>query len=143
MKKVYEVVADSNVIIAALRSRRGASYKFLSLIGAGSFDIHISVPLVLEYEELAKRLQWKGKPPWKSITDILDFVCASGRQRKIHYLWRPRLPDSSDDMVLEVAVAGHCDYIITYNKRHFADAKSFGIGLLTPREFLKMTGELT
>ena len=51
-----EIVIDTNVLIAALRSRRGASYKLLTLIGSGRFEINVSVPLILEYETVAKRL---------------------------------------------------------------------------------------
>jgi len=61
---------------------------------------------------------------------------------KIYFLWRPREKDFKDDMILEVAVAADCDCIITYNKKDFPDARSFGIDLFTPLEFLEITGEL-
>ncbi len=143
MKKKQEVVIDTNVVLSGLRSKRGASFLLLSLIGCGKFEIILSVPLVLEYEQVAKRSRWKGKPPWRYIADILDYICLVGKERKIHFLWRPREKDPKDDMILEVAVAAGCDSIITYNKRDFTDAKSFGIELLTPAEFLKHIGELS
>jgi predicted nucleic acid-binding protein len=114
----------------------------LSLVGKGRFDIHLSVPLVLEYEAAAKRSRWRDKPAWRHVSNILDYLCAVGRQDKIHFLWRPRARDPKDDMVLEVAVAGQCDGIVTYNKKDFAEAKSFGLELFTPKEFLKKIGEL-
>ncbi len=142
MKRRYQIVMDTNVLIAALRSRRGPSFKLLSLIGKGEFDIHLSVPLVLEYEAVAKRSRWSEKPAWSHVSNILDYLCAVGRQQQIHFLWRPRARDPKDDMILEVAVAGECDGIVTYNKKDFAEAKSFGLELWTPKEFLKKIGEL-
>ena len=113
----------------------------LTLIGKGAFDISLSVPLVLEYESVAKRERWENKPSWKSISDILDYMCDVGRKHKINYLWRPRERDSKDDMVLEVAVAGHCEIIVTYNKRDFNDAARHGLKLMTPKEFLVKIGD--
>jgi predicted nucleic acid-binding protein len=54
--RVYQIVIDTNVWIAALRSKRGASHRLFSLIDSGKFEVNISVPLILEYEEIAKRL---------------------------------------------------------------------------------------
>ncbi len=114
----------------------------LSLIGEGRFEINLSVPLVLEYEAVAKRSRWHDKPSWSHVSNILDYLCAVGRQQQIHFLWRPRARDPQDDMVLEVAVAGQCDGIVTYNKKDFAEAKSFGLELFTPKEFLEKIGAL-
>jgi predicted nucleic acid-binding protein len=114
----------------------------LSLVGTGKFDVNLSVPLVLEYEQVARRLRWRNKPSSSYVSDILDYLCEVGRKHRIHFLWRPRERDPRDDMVLEVAVAGQCDCIVTYNKKDFAEAKSFGLELLTPKEFLVKIGEL-
>ncbi len=142
MSKRYQIVMDSNVLVCALRSRRGPAFALLSLVGTGKFDINLSVPLVLEYEQVAKGGRWQNKPSWSQVSDILDYLCAAGQRHKIHFLWRPRERDPKDDMVLEVAVAGQCDCIVTYNKKDFTDAGSFGIDLLTPKEFLEKIGEL-
>jgi putative PIN family toxin of toxin-antitoxin system len=142
MNKCYQIVMETNVLISALRSRRGPSFKMLSLIGKGRFEINLSVPLVLEYEAVAKRSRWQNKPSWVHVSNIIDYLCEAGRQQPIHFLWRPRARDPKDDMVLEVAVAGHCDGIVTYNKKDFAEAKSFGLELFTPKEFLEKIGEL-
>jgi len=114
----------------------------LTLIGTGPFDISLSVPLVLEYEAVAKRERWKNKPAWTTISDIIDYMCLVGRKHKIHYLWRPRERDPKDDMVLEVAVAGQCEIIVTYNKRDFGDASMHGLELMTPKEFLEKIGDI-
>jgi hypothetical protein len=59
------------------------------------------------------------------------------RPRAIHYLWRPFLPDPKDDLVLEAAVAGRCDTIVTFNRRDFRGVEQFGLRIRTPREFLE------
>jgi putative PIN family toxin of toxin-antitoxin system len=135
--KAPQIVIDTNVLLSALRSRRGASFRLLGLIGTGKFEINISVPLVCEYERTLKNSKWPGKPAPGNIDDILDYFCSAGNKWKIHFLWRPRLADPKDDMVLELAVASRSDYILTFNASDFPDAKDFGIGLLDPGKFLK------
>jgi len=142
VQRRYQVVMDANVFLSALRSRRGASFKLLSSVGSGQFDVNLSVPLVLEYEEVSRRSQWRGKPSWQSISDIIDYLCLVGRKRRIHFLWRHREKDPKDDMVLEVAVAGSCDCIVTYNVTDFTEARSLGVRVMTPSQFLRMIGEL-
>jgi len=133
---------DTNVLVAALRSRHGWAFRLLSLTGDAKFELNISVPLVLEYEEVARRLEWPGKPSLEAIEDILDYICLVGKQRRIHFLWRPRERDPRDDMVLELAVASECHSIVTYNKKDFPSAGSFGVRVLTPKEFLTSIGEV-
>lgn len=139
---VPEIVIDTCVVIAALRSQLGASHELLLRAGTGLFEMHLSVPLLLEYEEVAKRQCDELGLTAQTIDDILDYLCLISRQREIYYLWRPGLPDPDDDMVLEVAVAGQCSNIVTFNVRDFAGTNHFGIKVLTPQEFLKQLGEL-
>ena len=136
------IVIDTNVLVAALRSRRGASYRLLSLIGDERFEINVSVPLVLEYEAAAKRLVGEIPLGEGEIDDILDYICAVARRWKVHYLWRPYLKDAKDEMVLELAVVAGCEYIVTYNRRDFAGVERFGLKVVTPKEFLEEIGEL-
>jgi predicted nucleic acid-binding protein len=130
------------VFIAALRSERGASYRLLTLVDSGLFAVNISVPLILEYEEVAKRLVGRIGLTAEDIDDILDYICKVARRRTVFYLWRPLLGDPRDDMVLELAVVARCRYIITYNRRDFHGAERFGIRVATPKEFLQGIGEL-
>ncbi len=136
------IVIDTNVIVSALRSSRGASYKLLTAIDSNKFDINISVPLVLEYEDATKRLIGKIMLRKKDIDDILNYICSVAEHWKIFYLWRPYLKDPIDDMVLELAVTANCDYIVTYNKKDFQNVKAFGLSVVTPQELLKLIGEL-
>jgi putative PIN family toxin of toxin-antitoxin system len=139
---IYQIVIDTNVLVAALRSRRGASYKLLILVGSEKFEISVSVPLVLEYEEAAKKLLGRIDLSGDDIDDILDYLTSVANRRQVYYLWRPFLKDPKDDMVLELAVAANCDFIVTYNKTDFQGVESFGVLTLTPKEFLKKIGEL-
>ena len=139
---VYQIVVDTNVWIAALRSKRGASHKLLSLIDSGQYEANISVPLVLEYEDTAKRFVGEIPLTERDIDDILDYICAVANQHKIYYLWRPFLSDPGDDMILELAVTAECDFIVTYNQSDFVGVEQFGLITLTPKEFLQKIGVL-
>jgi putative PIN family toxin of toxin-antitoxin system len=134
-----KIVIDTNVLVAALRSRRGASFKLVSVLPSDEFSIAISVPLVLEYEDALERLESPAITE-QDIGNFVDFLCKIGHHQEIFFLWRPFLPDPSDDHVLEVAVAAGCDAIVTYNKRDFKGIERFGLRVLDPREFLSEIG---
>jgi len=138
----HQIVADTNVFVTALRSQFGASHKFLSLIDKDVYELNLSVPLALEYEAVAKRMIDEIALSETEIDDILDFVISNSNHWQIHYLWRPRLKDPGDDMVLELAVTASCNYIITYNVKDFKGIEKFGIKAITPKEFLELVGEL-
>jgi putative PIN family toxin of toxin-antitoxin system len=138
----FQIVVDTNVFVTALRSQFGASYKLLSLIDNNLYKLNLSVPLALEYEEVAKRLIGEIALSEKEIDDILDFVISRSNPWQIFYLWRPQLKDPSDDMVLELAVTAGCKYILTYNLNDFKGSEKFGIETITPKAFLEMVDEL-
>jgi predicted nucleic acid-binding protein len=135
------VVLDANVVVAGLRSRRGAAFCLLSEVGKASFEIALSVPLVLEYEDALLRpgLTSLGQA---DVDVLLDYFCKVGHLQQIFYLWRPLLPDHKDDMLLEVAVAAGCRSIIAYNVRDFVGAEEFGVSVLEPGPFLSNLGVL-
>ena len=136
------VVLDTNVVVAALRSRRGAAAAVLLGAGTGQFEFCISVALFFEYESALKRPESGVVLPLAAIDDILDHLAAVGHQQEVFFLWRPILPDPADDHVLEVAVAGRCDAIVTYNRRDFRGAERFGVRIVSPPEFLvELRGE--
>src|SRR5262249_38007714 len=118
------------------------SYRLLRLIASDKFGVHLSVPLLLEYEEVCKRLPGEIPLTEEDVDDILDYVCRAAHHQPVFFLWRPFLRDPKDDMVLELAVAAGCDCIVTFNVRDFAGAEQFGIRVLTPKEFLQEIGEL-
>ena len=135
------IVIDSNVLIAALRSKRGASYRLLKLIDSGKFQPCISVPLVLEYEAAGKNLVGDIALNEADIEAIIDYICTVTSHHEVYYLWRPYLKDPKDDMVLELAVAASCEVIVTYNIRDFEGVEQFGVRVMTAREFLEEIGE--
>lgn len=137
-----QVVIDTNVIVSGLRSRRGSAFKLLTFIGKGQFDIHLSVPLVLEYTEVLLRELPNLYLSREEVNDLIDFYCGVGVQHEIFFLWRPCLRDPKDEMVLELAVKAGCESIITYNTRDFAGVERFGLNLLEPSDFLRLIGKL-
>jgi putative PIN family toxin of toxin-antitoxin system len=137
-----QIVIDTNIFVSALRSKSGASFKLLALVGASKlFETNLSVPLVLEYEDVANRQSHINGLSAQDISDILDYLCSVANRRQIYFLWRPFLKDPKDDMVLELAVEAQCKYIISFNKRDFAGIEKFGLRVLAPQEFLKEIGE--
>jgi putative PIN family toxin of toxin-antitoxin system len=140
MSKI-QIILDTNIIVSALRSRQGASYKLMMLVGQGDFEINLSVSLLLEYEDATKRLLGQIALDEQDIDNVLDYLCRMANQREVFYLWRPFLQDPKDDMVLELAVSANCEFIVTYNRRDFAGAEQFGINIITPSEFLAKMGE--
>jgi putative PIN family toxin of toxin-antitoxin system len=139
--KLPRIVLDTNVLVSALRSSQGASFRLISLIGQGKFSLHLSVPLVLEYEEVLLRT----KPDVltkQDIEDFLDYLCNIGEHHKIFFLWRPFLKDVDDDMVLELATNAMCSHIVTFNGKDFVGSEQFGLKVLTPPEFLREIGDI-
>ncbi len=129
----YQIVIDTNVFVSALQSNQGASFQLLMPLGNPKFDLNISIPLILEYEEIAKRL----------IDQVIDYVCKVSNHHEIFFLWRPFLQDPDDDMVLELAVSSESNYIVTYNQKDFLNINQFGLKAITPKDFLQVIGELS
>jgi predicted nucleic acid-binding protein len=136
------IVLDTCVLVSALRSRRGASFRVLELIDSGRFEVCLSITLLLEYEAVCKRLPGATPLTKADVETVLDYVCLVAQHQTVFYLWRPFLNDPSDDMVLELAVAGGCGRIVTHNVRDFHGSNQFGIRTITPQEFLRELGEI-
>lgn len=133
------VVLDTNVLVAAARSRQGASFALLSLIPSREFQMCLSVSLYAEWQDVL--LRPAHLPPNRTPEDALRFLRYLASQaclQEIYFLWRPCLPDADDDMVLELAFASRCQYIITHNVQDFRGSEQFGVTALSPRDFLKM-----
>jgi putative PIN family toxin of toxin-antitoxin system len=133
---MHELVLDTNVLVAALRSRRGASYQLIRLIGTGVFKINVSVALALEYEEVLKRAGLISALNGGDIDTFLDYIFHSSNLVPSVRAMRPSLPDADDELVLDLA-AQTGSMILTYNKRDFAGAAQRGVVVLTPAEFLE------
>lgn len=138
MSGLLDAVLDTNVLIAALRSRNGASFELLRRVGHTGWRLHLSTALLLEYEEIARR---EAAALWarpERVEAILDFLAASAAEHGISFRWRPHLSDPDDDFVLELAVAAGARYIITHNLRNFAQGESLGVTAVPPAKFLRM-----
>jgi len=135
------VVLDSSVLVAALRSRRGASFRLLELLRKGRFQIAVSVPLALEYEAVLVGQAAKLGLSGKEAVGVVDYLCRVAHRQKIHFLWRPALSDPRDEFILELAVAAGCEAIVTHNVRDFGGARAFRVQVLTPSEFLALVEE--
>lgn len=137
------IVLDTNVLYAGIRSSRGASRVILELLVAGHLTAVLTPALFLEYEE---RLRGDATLHGLGLTDadlvaFLDELVARSRRVRLYWLWRPVAPDPDDDMVIECAVNGHAEAIVTFNTRDLQPAQDcFGILVLTPAAFLMRFG---
>jgi len=140
--KRYRVILDTNVILAAMRSQTGASHRLLLTIGHPRWQSVITPALMYEYEDVARR---PGAAPGLSpqdITNVLNLLYRESHRQFVWYSWRPLSSDPGDDAMLEAAIAGGCDYVVSFNERHLRAARDFGIGILKPAALLKLIGQL-
>ncbi len=141
-----KLVLDTSILVAALRSKRGASRELLRLLAADGFTALVSVPLFLEYESVLKRpehLLASGLLRPELVDRFLDSFLLHTAPVSVSYLWRPQLSDPADEMVLEAAVNGRADWIVTHNVRHFfAASKKFNLGIAAPAPMLQKLHEL-
>lgn len=133
-------VLDTNVLVAALRSDRGASRKLLLSALDGDIVVLASVPLIIEYEAVLTRREHLSASGLSAteVNAVLDALVARSEPIRLRFLWRPQLRDPADEMVLETAVNGVADRLVTFNLRHLGQAAlKFGIVALAPPEAWK------
>lgn len=135
---MIRAVIDTNVILSALRSSLGASHQILLAAGREEFQMVLSIPLLVEYEDVLSRPESGVVVPESAVDAVLSRLAAVAHQQKIHYLWRPHLRDPGDDMVFEAAFASGATHIVTYNIRDLRPASEFGISVIRPADFLKL-----
>ncbi|MGA2375404.1 MAG: putative toxin-antitoxin system toxin component, PIN family [Candidatus Sulfotelmatobacter sp.] len=139
-------VLDTDVVVAALRSDRGASRQLLLAALDRRFELLLSVPLMLEYEAVLSRPQHLAASGLSGaeVGRVFDDLAAVARPVRLAFRWRPRLPDPDDDMVLETAINGRASAIVTFNQRDFADAgKEFNCAVILPAAALQQIRSLT
>ena len=139
---IPDIVIDTNVGIAGLRSKNGASHKLLSLVGTGKFEIHDSVALVLEYEDVIQRHRAEIGLSQDEVSVFIDSLCSMAHHHKVYFLWRPLVPDADDELLLELAVSAKCEYIVTHNIKDFKGSEKFGVKAITPKAFLQIIREV-
>jgi predicted nucleic acid-binding protein len=137
------VIFDTNVLVAAARSKCGASYALLSRLPDARFQPVVSVPLFIEYRAVLLRPGNRLQRPPAQAEGFLDFLLSASHLQEVFFLWRPALPDPDDDLILELAVAAGCRYIVTHNLRDFRGTEKWGIAAVTPGSFLKLIEKTT
>ena len=134
------VVLDTDVIVAAMRSPRGASAAILRAARLGRVTLLASVPLALEYEAVAARAQHRlaSDLTEHEVRIFITAVVAMAEPVMTHFLWRPQLRDPADEMVLEAAANGGADALVTFNLRDYGTVPAvFGLKVLLPREAIR------
>ena len=133
-------VLDTDVLVAALRSDRGASRQLLLAAVEGQYPLLLSVPLVIEYEAVLTRPEHLAASNLnaKEVGVILDGLVSVAEPVRLSFRWRPVLTDPSDDMVLETAVNGGAEVLVTFNRRHYVEAaRQFRLEIVSPLEALE------
>jgi putative PIN family toxin of toxin-antitoxin system len=134
------LVLDTDVVVAAMRSPSGASAAILRAARRSQLTILLGVALAMEYEAVCCRAEHRLAA---GLSDreagiFVDAVIAMAEPVETHFMWRPQLRDPNDEMVLEAAVNGRADALVTFNKRDFGTAPSrFGVAVLLPRETIR------
>ncbi len=134
------LVLDTDVVIAAMRSPRGASAALLMAAQSTKVTLLLSVPLALEYEAICSRREHQiaGELSKEEANQFVTAVIALVEPVDIHYLWRPRLRDANDEMVLEAAINGQANALITFNKKDYGSVPmEFNIEVLSPAEAIR------
>jgi len=134
------LVLDTDVVVAAMRSPSGASAAILRSVRRGRTALLLSVPLAMEYEAVCSKAEHRlaAGLSGREVEIFLDAVIAMAEPVETHFLWRPQLRDANDEMVLETAVNGQADALVTFNRRDFGTVPAqFGVELLLPREALE------
>lgn len=136
---VLRVVLDTSVIVAALRSRKGASNEVLRLVARGRLAALATSALFLEYEEVLKRPEQQAAHGLdeREIGNMLTALASAVEPVSVHIVWRPQLRDPSDEMVLEAAINGRADAIVTFNVKDFSPAGRFGLSVVRPGDLLR------
>jgi putative PIN family toxin of toxin-antitoxin system len=135
------VVLDTSVVVATLRTRSGAGNAVLRLVANRRLIALVSPPLFLEYEDVLKRAEQRIAYglTLEMIDEFLAELAALIEPVEVRFLWRPQVRDPSEEMVLEAAINGRADALVTYNIRDFAVAGvRFAVPVLRPPDLLKM-----
>ena len=134
------MVLDTDVVVAATRNPRGASAAILRAARQGRATLLASVPLALEYEAVASRAEHRlaAGLTEREVKIFLTAVVAMAEPVMTHFLWRPQLRDPCDEMVLEAAINGGANALVTFNVRDFGTVPAqFGVKILLPREAIR------
>lgn len=137
------IVLDTSVLVAAARSRNGASFQFVSMLPTPRFELALTIALYTEWQAVLTRPE--HMPPGVTVAATLGYLrylASLAHLQDVHFLWRPFLRDPDDDMVLECALASGSRYIVTHNVKDFRRAPELKVQAITPADFLKLLRKL-
>jgi len=139
MRSQMRVVFDTSVLVAAARSRNGASFQLLSMLPSPRFELALTIPMYTEWQSVMTRAE--HMPPGASVDltmRYLRYLASMAHLQDVHFLWRPFLSDPDDDMVLECAVASGSQFIVTHNIRDFRRVEELKVQAIKPADFLNL-----
>ena len=131
---------DTDVVVAAVRSPRGASAELLRRIDSGQAVMLLTVALALEYEATCTLAEHRLASGLSALQtgQYVDGLIAMAEPVRAFFRWRPQLRDPGDELVLEAAVNGRAHAIVTFNESHLREARrTFGIDVIRPAEALR------
>jgi putative PIN family toxin of toxin-antitoxin system len=129
------LVVDTDVVVAGMRSPLGASAALLVLLLKRQSTLLLSVAVALEYESVCMMPEHRlaAGASEREVQNMVDALVGVSEVVEVHYQWRPQLTDASDEMVLEAAVNGRADAIVTFNRKDYGSGPArFGIEVLSP-----------
>ena len=139
MDVTIRIVVDTCVLVAAARSRQGASFALLATLPNPRFQMCLSVGVYTEWQAVLTRPEHLPKGADAGLAlEFVRYLASLAHLQDVHFLWRPFLKDPDDDMVLECAVAASCKYIVTHNVKDFRRSEQLGVTAITPAEFLQL-----
>lgn len=132
------IVLDTSVLVAASRSRNGASFQIVSMLPSPKFEIALSIAVYTEWQAAMTRPEHlpPGATPDMAL-GFLRYLASIAHLQDVHFLWRPFLRDPDDDMVLECAVASGSEFIVTHNVKDFRRVEELNVRAITPADFLE------
>ncbi|MDR2216165.1 MAG: putative toxin-antitoxin system toxin component, PIN family [Nevskiaceae bacterium] len=135
------IVLDTNVLVSAFTSGRGASREVMRRVLRNDARALISVPLFAEYEDVLARPEIRRRCGLSlpEQTALFDAFLACTELVEVYYRWRPNLPDESDNHVLELAVAAGSTNILTFNRKDFVrgELRFPDVAIQSPGDWLK------
>jgi putative PIN family toxin of toxin-antitoxin system len=137
------VVLDTDVVVTALRSVSGGSNALMMAVASGRLVSLVTPALFLEYEAVLKRPEQRLAHGLElaTIDRFLAAFAAATEAVEVSFQWRPQLRDANDEMVLETALNGQADALVTHNVKDFTGAaKKSGLRILRPGDVLKEIG---
>ena len=138
MSKI-RIALDTCVLVAAARSRTGASFALVSLLPSDRFEFALTVALYVEWQDVLTRPERiPAGIDAQQVQGFLRYLTSLAHLQDVHFLWRPFLRDPNDDMVLECAVAASASIIVTHNVKDFKRATSLNVQAISPNDFLNL-----